>query len=585
MEVAIPLVLAGTLFMISKDKNECNKKEGFRNGNGQTPTLSCPPKNPTVGQTTESPAEFYNPQPGVDRFFNSSRRSGIDNNNNLDSCRTNQMYSLTGTQMNESQFTHNNMTPFFGSSVRQATSNYDRSEAMIDHHSGGGSTHIKKQEIAPLFKPENGMNWTYGTPNQTQQIRDRMNPSLKMNNVKPFEEVKVAPNMIRGGHSTEGLGGFNSGMIGRDQWTPKTVDNLRVKNNPKETYQGVVLGGKSGVTNRGVLGQVEKNKPDTYFINTPERYFTTTGIEKAPKARSQNLLKTENRIYTTAEHYGVPKHYAETYSTSKTETPKRPELDPDIKHASNLYGPYQDRSNTRDIEQYRNSQLINNRNITPNKEEHFGSIANTFKAMFSPIVDVLRPSRKENVIGNLRGPGNATGPAPKGTVFNPADKTKTTIREMTEVETGHRFVGNQMESAHTITKQTPVYQHRQDTTQSVYGGIGNTGSTSNPLLYDAAYNANLIDKSKISVGRQPTTTSVKLFNGQDNMNMQIRKQEKGRDNNVFMMSQSGKGMPPTKELQGTQERGNFKNNSNQRNNPDLLNAFRENPYTQPLYSF
>jgi len=583
MEIAIPLILAGGLYMVSKDKN-CDQQEGF--GNGRKIRTICPPQIPDKNQLFENPSDYSNPTPGVDSFFTGKQSNSFPRNsrNNLDNSRGQSIHSLTGNSISTSEFTHNNMQPCFGSRIKQSTSGYDKSESIMDHYSGGGSQHRNKQEIAPLFKPQTDLHWMYGAPNQTEQFRERINPSLRMNNVKPFEEIKVAPNMIRGTHSTDGLGGFNNGMIGRDQWMPKQVDDLRVKSNPKQSYEGVVLGGKSKVTNLGKLGQMEKNRPDTYYINTPERYFTTTGIEKAPKPRSRNILKTENRVYTTKEHFGVPKHYAETYTKAKTEEPKRPELDPDIKHASNIYGPYQDRSNTRDIDEHRNSQLTNNRNLSHNNDGHFGSIATTVKAMFSPIVDVLRPSRKENVVGNLRGPGNAQGAVPKNTVFNPADRTKTTIREMTEIETGHRFVGNQMESAHTVTKHTPVYQHRQDTTQSVFGNIGNTSSTSNPTLYDAEYNAQLIDKSKISIGRQPTNTSVKVFNGQDNMNMQVRKQTMNFDN-TFSVPFSGPQSTPSKELQGFRQHKSNQTKNDNRNHPDLLKPFQDNPYTQPLSSF
>ena len=50
---------------------------------------------------------------------------------------------------------------------------------------------------------------------------------------------------------------------------------------------------------------MEKNRPDTYYINSPERYFTTTGQEKAQRAREIHLLKPENRETTTVEYFGT----------------------------------------------------------------------------------------------------------------------------------------------------------------------------------------------------------------------------------------------------------------------------------------
>ena len=45
---------------------------------------------------------------------------------------------------------------------------------------------------------------------------------------------------------------------------------------------------------------------------------------------------------------------------------------------------------------------------------------------------MLRPSRKENVSGNIRPTGNAGSSVAKNPVWNPADRTKVTNREMTE---------------------------------------------------------------------------------------------------------------------------------------------------------
>ena len=41
----------------------------------------------------------------------------------------------------------------------------------------------------------------------------------------------------------EGMAGFNSGMLSRESWMPKTVDELRVDSNKKESYQLNGFGG------------------------------------------------------------------------------------------------------------------------------------------------------------------------------------------------------------------------------------------------------------------------------------------------------------------------------------------------------
>ena len=96
-------------------------------------------------------------------------------------------------------------------------------------------------------------------------------------------------------------------MHERDTWKPKNVDDLRVATNPKNSYKLTNHEGPamSKIINRGVLGKVEKHLPDTFYHNTPDRWFTTTGAEKAPRVISEEPLQYQNRPETTKEHFGT----------------------------------------------------------------------------------------------------------------------------------------------------------------------------------------------------------------------------------------------------------------------------------------
>ena len=94
------------------------------------------------------------------------------------------------------------------------------------------------------------MGWAHGSPNMSDFMQSRVNPAMKMSNVKPFVSENVGPGLNRG-YTTLGSGGYNSGMESRDRWIAKSVDELRVKTNPMVTYGGVVLGAKRAVQNRG----------------------------------------------------------------------------------------------------------------------------------------------------------------------------------------------------------------------------------------------------------------------------------------------------------------------------------------------
>jgi hypothetical protein len=202
--------------------------------------------------------------------------------------------------------------------------------------SGGGSQYKIKREVASLFDPKENMEWQFGTPNTSNFIQERMNPSLKQNNTKPFESIRVGPS-LRNNNGIKGTDGYNSSLECRNKYMPKSVDELRVKSNPKETYDGVILGGKSSVTNKGILGKTEKYGPDTYYKNDASRYFTTTGIEKAPTYHSSQLLKHANRVDSTTEYYGgMGNTKDKSYVDSNYEDPKRPVLDPYTTQLSNV---------------------------------------------------------------------------------------------------------------------------------------------------------------------------------------------------------------------------------------------------------
>ena len=52
-----------------------------------------------------------------------------------------------------------------------------------------------------------------------------------------------------------------------------------------------------------------------------------------------------------------------------------------------------------------------------------GGVGGLLKAAITPVLDVLRPTRKENVVGSARPSGNVGVTAPAHRAYNPADRT------------------------------------------------------------------------------------------------------------------------------------------------------------------
>ena len=336
-------------------------------------------------------------------------------------------------------FTHNNMVPFFGGKIRGRGADKNQSEFLLDHMAGTGSQIITKKEQAPLFRPEDNMHWAHGTPNHSDFYQSRVNPSMAMNNTKPWQEEQVGPGLGKG-FSTEGSGGFNSGMESRNDWLPKNVNELRTLTNPKVTYsldehQGPA---DSVIKERGHMGTVNKNQPDTYFVNSPERYLTTTGIEKAQTARGIEELKYQNRLDSTVEYGGVAGRgdqlagkAPENYSPSR-----QPHTYGEMvgkAHATSGVQPASDG----DYGRLGHKSLPNNRSTVPQREQ-YGAVGSLIGAVIAPVMDALRPSRKENVVGNIRLSGNVQKSGGGGEyVYDPDHIAKTTIKEMTESSPFH----------------------------------------------------------------------------------------------------------------------------------------------------
>ena len=148
-----------------------------------------------------------------------------------------QFQSLTGNTMDSSELEHNNMVPYFGAKITQSTSDNIGYENLLDIYTGSGSQQNKKEGIAPMFKPQSNMSHIHGAPSATDFMQERQRSVLtsKMNNTKPWEEIRVGPGLNQG-FSSEGTGGFNAGMEARAATLPKTVDQLRSQTNPKVSY-------------------------------------------------------------------------------------------------------------------------------------------------------------------------------------------------------------------------------------------------------------------------------------------------------------------------------------------------------------
>ena len=600
-EIALPLIALGSLYIYSnQDKNknnkDCDNGEGFVNGSNKNnlPNTSVinqnfPKVEPIDLKSKNYPKQFLNGSQSTDKFFDGKKNlSAINANLNYGETST-QINGMDGNPLNSNEFKHNNMVPYFGSKVT-GPSVYKSNESILDNLNGNGSQINKRSEQAPLFKPSENIQNVFGTPNANNFYQERVLPSTKINNVLPWEQEKVAPGLGLG-YTIDGADGFNSGMMDRKAWMPPTVNELRAKSNPKETF---CLNGHEGpleskVQNVGKIGIIEKNKPDTDFKLEANRWFTTA-TNLAPTQRDNYIFEDNNRATTTNEYFGVqsaageckPNYYRGTYEPSQ-----KPELSSTEFTPAEAIG----RNSAQDLQMRTNSYHVlpnaRNKNQQPDTLG-VGGVNGAFKAILAPIIDILRPSRKENVIGNANQTGNFQTLVPSLPISNPNDKLKPTIKETTSDKLGLQHLnvshiqstGGAYEKSNLQVKD----QERNTTNFSSYGNIQGQSTEMNRMAWDNQHNN--VNKSYES---RPNPGGMDVFTGEYNISIAknqndfINKREPAPSLNANHLRMSSPSANNFGSMQPVYELPNNINDT--RMNPDILSAFKSNPYAQPLNSY
>jgi hypothetical protein len=613
MEIAVPLLALGGIYIISNQKNtDCTKKEfkklsqekftnmGIRSnlstkqseiyGNYLPNTNIAPQNYPVnnINQLVDTIQEYPNPNTATDKYFNQNlyqekERKGVEIGQNPQD-----IFSLSGNYLKSEQFKHTNMVPFNGGKVKGRTYDINISESVLDNMIGSGSQIIKKIEQAPLFKPEDNVQWAYGMPNQSDFYQSRVNPGNKNNNVKPFDTITVGPGLNKG-YSVNGSGGYNSGMEARDEWLPKTVDQLRVDTNPKLEYQllgheGPAYSFIKTASTTQMLGRVEKQRPDTFFINSQDRWLTTTGNEKGGTLRPIQEMGILKRNDIPIDYMG-PANSADikaTHAPENYEPSKRHEaFQGNINHSRAAgKGP----TNDGDSFLKSHTNYENHRSTIKQPDTIRSGFGGAIGAVVAPIMDIFRPTRKDETINNVRVYGEATGSVPKSYVYNPRDTTQTTVKETTLYSPTFN-INNQKDGIYVNNYTSPDSTQRDTTSSEYYTAAGGHSTNYGNMNYDAAYNQQNNDIKSQTIYNRPNQGGTQIFNQQMNVNCNKNDFDRldGRVNPAFSKLSA---LPPSVQTYGAIHKPQYYNESagSDRINPDILSAFKSNPYTHSLAS-
>jgi len=366
----------------------------------------------------------------------------IKNNKDTPNSGGFQGISLTGDPLNPNNFTHNNMVPFFGGGVKQNLDEFS-TRGIFENFTGTQDNYQKKQEQGLLFEPQKNMGNVYGTGSLDGFMLDRYYVSNIRSNETPIEKVYVGPGLNQG-YTNEPSGGFQQ-PDAQDYSMPKTTDDIRVKTNPKISYYGRVVSGAK-IAKPGKVGTLYKNKPDTFYVQEPDRYLTTTGQVIAPEQRPCIITKYTNRKTTelkTRTGSAAPIHGTVAQVRSKYKISNK------VTYTDN--GPRNaDKTGSWSImnmlgmgsvpnDYGKQSIKIRDNKRVLNKENDKGAVVN-FKAPIDKGIarnqQKLKFTKKINFVKNNRQAGNYQGNNIKGVAYDPNDIARATIKQ-TSIHNNH----------------------------------------------------------------------------------------------------------------------------------------------------
>jgi hypothetical protein len=432
--------------------------------------------------------------------------------------------SLSGNPIRASEFTHNNMVPFYGGSVKQNV-RASANNSLLDTYTGAGYTQIAKKEVETMFDYQRPFGNPFGLESSTDFVQSRIDLPRARNGERPFEPTRVGP-AVNEGFGMTGKGGFQQLEI-NEIMRPKTTDELRVANNPKMTYLQPVVPGQHFVTNPADNpGEVRKYRPDTFYVDPTLSRGGIAGPADVHKEMSRpvQVLPETMRTETTTESFGpaAGQDTYQSYVTGSYRTPMTQQFGgagfrngdltsyytPDINSPEADYGRsgYENRPTERTATSERTMTL----NPAPAET---GQVSVRY-------LDDARPTRRaeeEDGITQL-GPGYIAGGAPSVTVWDPNDVARTTVKETT-LKWDYRGIASSASAPNRLKVYDPKdiarpTQKAQLSNRQYYGSGGNAnwGVMNEDFAYNMRTNPN---KEQIARGRKPIAGNgnIAIFEG------------------------------------------------------------------------
>ena len=454
--------------------------------------------------------------------------------------------SLSGSKISREEFLQNDqgitVEPFIAGSGSTQINLAENNQLQRHQGYNRREPNESKTELGRFFPLENNLANVYGNSDAGEYVnKARFDAGMYRKNELPFEQEQI-PHIDEKSEINRDVGLLYAQR--------NTVDNQRTLSNPKLSYGGKVLSGK-GFDKRGSHGEVFKHLPNQDYENTADKWLVTSGAITGDAIRPEQIIKPTNRSFFNEGKLGPA---APAIAKAVEERP--------------MYKKTTNQQLTTDT--VRNASMDNTQGDDDHNKDSFFAYPNER--------DITSERTHE---GHFKSVINAE-------TIGIQDSMKPTIKETTHLENRNGFVGTSTNQSHTTGLQDNLRPALKDTTQYDYTGNANAsigGSMSNDQYLRAELNPN---KEIIAQGRDPTPQNTKLTSGMDFMNVDIKKIEADyfnpRINNPDKVYQD---TPVEYNCYGEKEKDTLDNDHifSNRIDPENLDPFRKNPYTQSLASF
>ena len=438
---------------------------------------------------------------------------------------------LSGQKISSSDFTHNNMVPFFGSRVRQNVGAQTNS-GILDSYTGSGVTQIKKKEVETMFNTaQTPFGNPFGLEDNSDYVKSHIDIPRNRGGEKPFEPVRVGSGVGERYGST-GKGGFQQMEVNQlmMEKMPKT-DDLRTSDNPKQTYAGQIVPGQRFIASASDdAGEVRKYKPDTFFVDQTGERFIGAFAQDAQKetTRPVQVMKYTSRTDTSAEMIGpaASTEFGESYVVGSYRTPMAQQYGGAGFRNANMNEYYTNNTDAPEADYGKSSIEIrpNERQATSTRTMGLNLSPADTGAVPTHFTDRARPTYRGETIGNIRQTGTPVGyaqGAPAITVWSD-DVARTTVKETT-INWNYMGLPTSASQPNKLKVYDPddipkATQKSQITARSEYFGTP-MSSQQDFTSHDSAYNMRTNPtKEKVSQGRTPMSGNggIAVFTGEVN---------------------------------------------------------------------